>query len=248
MLILLAFSFIVGLAVGSFINVLIDRLPRGDSPISPPSHCKDCGHILTPLDLIPLLSFFILHGRCRYCRAPIPRRLPLVELLTGISFAALAVFYGWSLELLRGILIISFLIPIAFIDLEHYIIPDELVYPLALLGLLFSPLGIGPLLTLLGAAFGFVTLLLPYLIYRKGLGGGDVKLSGALGAVLGFPHIFLCLTAAFVWGSIVAVVLLILRRRSRHDPLPFAPFLCAGALFTLLYGEQILAWYLSKLP
>jgi len=243
LLYLFPISFLVGLAVGSFLNVVIDRLPRGDSLVSPPSHCESCGHPLGPRDLIPIWSFLRLRGRCRFCAAPIPRRLPLVEGLTGTLYLALTVRYGWSPELLRALSLLTLLIPIFFIDLEHYMIPDGLSGSLALLGLLLSPIGPGLLPALLGGACGFIVLLLPYLVYRKGLGGGDVKLAGALGLVLGFPQVFLCLTLSFLGGSLVAGGLLASRRRRRRDPIPFAPFLATGAMLTLLYGKAILEWY-----
>ena len=240
---------LVGLAVGSFLNVLIDRLPRQGSILFPPSHCEACGHRLSPWDLVPVLSYLLLRGRCRYCRASIPRRIPLVEALTGLIFGLLAWHYGPGWELVSALVYLGLFIPIFFIDLENGIIPDALVFPGMALALGFSFVLGRPLLrdTLAGGGVGFGLMLLPYLLSRGGMGFGDVKFAGLMGLVNGFPLVAVGLLFAFVTGGLLASLLLLFRVKGRKDPVPLGPFLVAGSVFALLWGRQFLDLYLNLL-
>jgi leader peptidase (prepilin peptidase)/N-methyltransferase len=251
----LAGFLVLGLAVGSFLNVCIDRLPRGESIVNPPSHCQACGHRLGAKDLVPVFSYLWLRGRCRYCRASIPRRLLWVELATGAMFAFLYWRCGVSPEL--GVLAFyaCLYIIIFFVDLEHGLILNRVVYAgmaVALLIALFLP---QPWITqlwvhgaasfALGGAIGFGLLLLIALVSRGGMGWGDVKLAGLIGLSTGFPLVVVALVTGAILGALAAGALLAMKKKGRKEAIPFGPFLSAAAMITLLWGSDILRWYLG---
>ena len=248
---------VLGLVVSSFLNVCIDRLPERASIVSPPSHCPACGRRLAPFDLIPLISYLLLRGRCRYCGAPIPRRVLLVESVTGLLFVLLWYRYGSSLRqaqgkslwLLLAILYTCFFIVIFFIDLEHHLVLNRVIYPAIVVALLAIPLtpnhDAAELLG--GGAIGFGLLFLIAFIYPAGMGMGDVKLATFIGLVVGFPSVFAALLISFVAGGLVGGGLLLTGLKGRKDPIPFAPFLVAGGMVAMLYGQQIIDWYVRCL-
>jgi len=246
---------LLGLAAGSFLNVCIDRLPRGESILNPPSHCQACHQRLAARDLIPVFSYLRLRGRCRYCEASISRRLLWVELATGGMFAFLYWRCGVSPELGVMAFYACLFIIIFVIDQEHGLILNEIVYVgmvVALLIALFLP---QPWITqlklhgianfALGGAIGFVILLLIAIISRGGMGWGDVKLAGLIGLATGFPLVFVALVIGAILGGVVAAVLLALKKRGRKEAIPFGPFLSVAAIITLLWGGSILHWYLG---
>lgn len=253
-----------GLPVGSLLNVCIDRLPAGESIIRPPSHCGSCNQRLKEVDLIPLLSFIWLRGRCRYCGAKIPVRIFIVELATALTFALIAwnfmqTYHSLSPHIIMPLIYACIFILIFFIDLEQQIIINMVIYIGVALALIFSffwfPFfwpelaiwpGQGILSALLGGAIGFFILLLPNVITRgRGMGGGDVMLAILIGAATGFPLVIVALAIGILSGGLMAIMLLLLRFRKRKDAIPFGPFLCLGAMTTLLWGPQILNWYSS---
>jgi len=251
---------LVGLAVGSFLNVCIDRLPQNKSIAYPPSHCEACQHKLSAIDLIPVFSYVRLRGRCRYCQISIPRKLLWVELAAAVIFALLYWYYRLSPEL--GILAFyaCLFIVVFVIDLEHSLILNKIVYPTMIVALLLSLipqswLSYEPWLTIviepgiasaaLGGAIGFVVFLLIALVSRGGMGWGDVKLAALIGLATGFPLVFVAIIMAAILGGVVAVVLLATRRRGRREMIPFGPFLAVAAMATLLWGNNILSWYLG---
>ena len=258
--ILLIFLFaLLGLAVGSFLNVCIDRLPRNESIVNPPSHCSVCQHKLAVKDLIPLFSYLRLRGRCRYCQASIPRKLFWVELATGLIFAFL---YWWCVVFNPELGIVTFgvmafyacLFTIIFIiDLEHGLILNKVVYPGMVIALLLS---LYPLPWLhesmvtriayaaLGGAIGFAILFLIAIVSRGGMGWGDVKLTALIGLAIGFPLVFVSLIMGAILGGIVAVALIIAKKKTRRETIPFGPFLALAVMITLLWGSDILSWYL----
>lgn len=242
---------LLGLAVSSFLNVCIDRLPERESIISPPSHCPACGRRLAPFDLIPLLSYILLRGRCRYCGALIPWRVLLVESTTGLLFVLLWYRYGFSLSedfprLLLATLYTCFFIVIFFIDLEHHLVLNRVIYPAIVVALLFIPFAPGHSAKelLLGGLIGFALLFLIAFVYPAGMGMGDVKLATFVGLVVGFPSVFVALLFSFVAGGSVGGGLLLTGLKGRKDPIPFAPFLVAGGMVAMLYGKEIIDWYL----
>jgi leader peptidase (prepilin peptidase)/N-methyltransferase len=245
---------ILGLLVGSFLNVCIDRLPQNKSIAYPPSHCEACQHKLAAKDLIPVFSYIRLRGRCRYCQASIPRKLMWVELATGVIFALLYWHYRLSPELGVMAFYACLFIIIFVIDLEHSLILNKVVYPGMVVALLLS-LYPWPWLSesivmrvayaALGGAAGFAIFLLIAIVSRGGMGWGDVKLAALIGLATGFPMVFVAIITAAILGGIVAVALLATRRKGRREMIPFGPFLALAAMVTLLWGSNILSWYLG---
>jgi leader peptidase (prepilin peptidase)/N-methyltransferase len=252
---------LLGLFVGSFENVCIDRLPRGQSIVNPPSHCEVCNHKLGILDLVPVFSYLWLRGRCRYCRAPIPIRLPIVEGVTALLFTFL--YWKFSLGLELGIyLIYAILLIIIFvIDLEHQLVLNKITYPGMIIAIAFSffrpELGIISALSggvwnrllssLAGGAIGLVAMGLPFIIYRRGIGMGDVKLGALVGLMTGYPLIIVAILISWIGGGLVAAILLALKIKGPKDPIPSATFLATAAMVTLLWGQVIVQWYLHGL-
>jgi leader peptidase (prepilin peptidase)/N-methyltransferase len=245
---------LLGLAVGSFLNVCIDRLPQNKSIAYPPSHCEACQHKLAAKDLIPVFSYLRLRGRCRYCQISIPRKLLWVELATALIFALLYWHYRLSPELGVMAFYACLFIVIFVIDLEHSLILNKVVYPTMVVALLLSlypwpwfgePMGMRVAYAALGGAIGFAVFLLIALVSRGGMGWGDVKLAALIGLATGFPMVFVAIIMAAILGGIVAVVLLVTRRRGRREMIPFGPFLAVAAMVTLLWGNNILGWYLG---
>jgi len=252
---------ILGLVVGSFLNVCIDRLPGHKSIAFPPSHCQACQRKLATRDLIPVVSYLVLRGRCRYCRAYIPRRIFWVELSTAVIFGLLAWHYGLSAELGVMAFYASLFTVIFVIDLEQGLILNIVVYPGMAVAFLLSLLPqswlIGQTTWLtdviqppiasaaLGGAIGFVLFFLIAFISRGGMGWGDVKLAGLIGLATGFPLVFVSIITGAILGGVVAVIMLITRRRTARGAIPFGPFLAVTAMVTLLWGVNILNWYMG---
>ena len=248
---------LLGTEIGSFLNVCIDRLPAGNSLLYPPSHCEACQHRLLPKDLIPVLSYLWLRGHCRYCRAPIPRRLFWVEVGSGLLFAFTYWQYGLSVEFVVTTFYCYLFIVLGVIDLEHKLILNKIVYPAAVVALIISvllpqPGIIGVSLPwpkivngIIGGAIGFAFLLIPAIIYRGGMGWGDIKMAGLIGLVTGFPLVFVAILMAVILGGLVAGFLLLLRIKKRKEAIPFGPFLSLATMATLLWGSGILNWYLG---
>jgi leader peptidase (prepilin peptidase) / N-methyltransferase len=245
---------ILGLAIGSFLNVCIDRLPRNESIVLPPSHCEACQHKLAAKDNIPVFSYLRLRGRCRYCQAAIPRRIFWVELATALIFALLCWHYGLSAVLGVMIFYACLFIIIFVIDLEQGLILNKVVYPgmvVALLLALVPEPGFSQLAAMrvanaaIGGAIGFAIFLVIAIVSRGGMGWGDVKLAALIGLATGFPQVFLAIIMGAILGGIVAVALVIAKKRQRREAIPFGPFLAVAAMVTLLWGSNILSWYLS---
>lgn len=295
---------VAGLAWGSFLNVVIDRLKTGQSIVYPPSHCESCGARLAAWQLIPVLSYLILAGKCHHCGAIIPAKLPIIELVTGIGFAFLTYKYGPGLKLLAYIFYQSLFTLIFVIDLERKIIPNILlnllfrpssndssddnsdqkimpnaplrqylpvslqrvikrvVFPIIdivniVISSLLDPslpisfllsafvLNVGWSSSLLGGGLAFSFLLIPHLVYRGGMGGGDVKLAGLMGLALGFPTVLIALLIAVLSSGLLASFLLLFRIRGRKSAIPFGPFLSASTFLSLVWGQELLRLYLS---
>lgn len=239
---------VFGLIIGSFLNVVIYRVPRGESIAFPGSHCPQCGHVLRAWELVPVISFLFLRGHCQVCKEKISWRYPLVELLTGALFFYRAYLeQGFSTRLLFDLIFVSFLIVLAFIDLDHLRLPDVLVYPLLLLGVMraiFMPGEIQWVQSLSGALLAGVGFWLVAKFYPKGLGFGDVKLVAALGVYLGFPGIFAVIFLASLLGTVVGGLGLLLKGKGLRQAIPFGPFLAAGALIMLYWGKYLIQAYL----
>ena len=257
MLYLIPVFAVLGLLIGSFLNVCIDRLPRGQSIVRPPSHCPECNRRLGILDLIPVFSYLWLRGHCRYCRASIPIRLPIVEGLTGLLFALIYWKYGLEPELGIALVYTCLLTAIFFIDLEHQLVLDKITYPAMVLALGFSLLwpdigGIGAiegipgrlLNSVTGGAIGLAAMALPFILSRGGMGMGDVKLGALVGLMTGFPVVILAVLLSWVSGGLTGIILLALKIKKRRDPLPFATFMAVSTMIMLFWGPTIWQWYL----
>ena len=238
-----------GLIIGSFLNVVAYRLPRGESLAYPGSHCPSCDMPVKPYDNIPVLSWLLLRGRCRGCSEPIASRYPVVEALTAALFAAVAVVHAHDTAMLvLGLVLVAFLVPIALIDADHRIVPNKLTLPAALhagvLGTALDPGGEVQRL-IAGAAAGAV-LALPSLLHPKGMGMGDAKLVAVLGLFLGtaiVPAFFI----AFAAGTLVGMVIMIRKgvAAGRKTAVPFGPFLALGGVVGVLAGHELVQQYLS---
>lgn len=252
--------FIFGLALGSFFNVCIYRIPRNESLIFPPSHCPSCKKRIKAYDNIPILSYILLLGKCRFCKKPISIRYPLVELLTGLLFAAAAFKFGFTITLLRAVIFISFLIIVSFIDLEHQIAPFRLTIPGLLLGLVTSLFLPGfTLSSLIGTIAGGLFVLFAWLLWRyllagifrstlglkqqDGIGWGDLPLTAMMGAFLGWQNLLVALFAAIFLGAIIGLLIRVIKKGKPGEPIPFGPFLAIGSLIGLFFGQQIINLY-----
>ncbi len=244
-----AIAAVAGLVAGSFFNVVIARLPRHESLVRPGSRCPHCGHPVRPYDNVPVFSWLILRGRCRDCGEPISARYPLVELVTAALFAAVVIDTGANEHVWLGLALVSVLVPVAFIDLDHRIIPNAIVLPGAVAAIAIvaatEPSELSEHLIAGAAAAGF--LLLAVLAYPRGMGMGDVKLAGVLGLYLG-RSVGPAMLVALLSGTIVGVVIIARKgaAEGRKTAVPFGPFLSLGGLVGLFFGPDIVDWYLDS--
>ncbi|SHK07539.1 prepilin peptidase [Desulforamulus aeronauticus] len=240
--------FFLGLILGSFLNVCIYRTPRGESIVSPPSACPKCKNRLLKRDLIPVISYLWLWGKCRFCHDSINLRYPIIELLTGLLFATTAYKLDYSIVTIQALLLISALIVISFIDLDHYIIPDKMLIFLLITWIAFLPFTTVDYLNSFAglAAAGGLFLMITF-VSKGGLGMGDSKLAAVLGLYLGWPNALLAMFLACFLAGIVGIFLILLKIKSPKDIIPFGPFMALAAFITLLWGDQILHWYTSLL-
>lgn len=258
---------IYGAVVGSFLNVLIWRLPRDESIVKPGSHCPNCDTLLRAWDLVPLFSFLVQRCKCRYCGAPVSWRYFTVELITAAYFGVLYLAYGYDLlTFLAFALFGASLIAIFFVDLDHWIIPDQLSLFGILVGITHEVIGLAlrregydvyripfpwlenglPMLRSVigmlvsGGTFLAIAILSYYVFKKEGLGGGDVKLAAAIGANLALSHAMLSFFLAVALGSIIGVGLIVFGRKTRKDYVPFGPMMVAGAFIAMFYGKELI--------
>ena len=247
----IAFLLGMGLAIGSFLNVAIYRLPRRESLMWPASHCTACNRPLAWFENVPVFGWLALGGRCRTCRARISVRYPIVEALAGAVFVAGYFIYGWTPLLAVRLLFATAMIVLFVIDLQHQILPNVITLPGIVAGFVASLfLPPGWLSSMIGiAAGGGILFAIAEAYYRlrgiEGLGMGDVKMLAMIGAVLGWPLMLLTLVLASFAGSLVGVGLMVSGRGGMQAALPFGTFLALGALVAAVAGDPILSWYLS---
>lgn len=266
---------LLGLFVGSFLNVVIHRLPkmmerewqaqaaelRGEPApeaprfnlATPRSRCPHCGHVITALENIPVVSYLVLRGRCRHCSAPIGRRYPVVELLTAALSGYAAWHFGFGLAAAGALLFIWAMVALTFIDLDTQLLPDDLTLPLLWLGLL---LNLGATFTelpsaVVGAVAGYLALWSVFWLFKlatgkEGMGYGDFKLLAAIGAWGGIKILPLVVLLSSVVGVILALLLIAFRRHQAQNPLPFGPYLAIAGWIALLWGEPIISAYLGS--
>ena len=253
------FVFIFGLIVGSFLNCVIYRLETKGNFLKGHSFCPHCKHILSWPDLIPVFSFLILRGKCRYCGKKISFQYPLVELATGLVFLLIlnfkflisnqfsifnfeTIIYSLYLFIISSLLIIIFVF-----DLKHYIIPDKIIYPAILIVLGFRILNLfgiwNSLISGLVAAGSFLFIIL--VSRGKWMGFGDVKLAFLMGLFLGFPKILVALFLSFFIGAIIGIGLILLKKKTLKSEVPFGPFLATGTFIALFWGQELINWYFN---
>jgi leader peptidase (prepilin peptidase) / N-methyltransferase len=236
---------VFGAVVGSFLNVVIHRLPRGESLASPGSRCPRCGTAVKPYDNVPAISWLVLRGRCRHCGAPISARYPIVELLTALVFAAVVAVRGFDNDLFLELPFVAALIALAGIDLDHRLLPNRIVYPMAAYGVVATFLVERDDLVehLIAGAGAFAFLLAALLAYPRGMGMGDVKLAGAMGLYLGLSVIPALLTA-FLTGAVVGLAIIAREGASaRKKAVPFGVFLAIGGIVGVLVGPDLVDVY-----
>ena len=276
-LVLVAFAFVIGLVVGSFLNVVIYRLPlmmeaewtaqcrelleldtpgqpASPAPVFnlafPDSHCPACKHEITAIDNIPLVSWLVLKGRCRYCRAPVSARYPAIELVTAVVSALVAWQFGFTWQT-PALLVLSWaLIVLTMIDYDHQLLPDDITLPLLWLGLLVNSFGLVTTLenALWGAMAGYGLLWGVYQVFKlvtgkEGMGYGDFKLLAALGAWLGWQALPMIILLSSLVGAVVGIGLIAIQGRDRNIPIPFGPYLACAGFLSLLWGSEITALY-----
>jgi len=252
--------FLIGLAFGSFANVCIYRLPKGKSIVSPGSFCPNCNKSIKWFDNIPVLSYLILRGKCRYCKKPISIRYFIVELLTGILFFLIYKKVGFSyINFIYDILLLSLII-VSFIDIDTFLISDVIVIPGILIGVLFSFLfpEINNMERLESFLYSFIGVLLGggiliflgfvgKLLFKKdAMGGGDIKLLAMIGAFLGWKSIFLTLFFGSLVGTLISLILILLKKRKIDDYVPFGPYLALGAVISIFFkGNYFMGFFIN---
>jgi leader peptidase (prepilin peptidase)/N-methyltransferase len=248
------FIFIFGLCIGSFLNVCIYRLPESKSIVHPRSMCPKCETLIASYDNIPILSYIVLGGKCRHCKAPISLRYPVIEFLSGMFAVGVALKYGITFEALIYYIFIAALLVITFSDIDHQIIPDVITLPgipiffvagfaLSQITVVQSLLGI-----LVGGGSLFLVAWLYHLVTKKeGMGGGDIKLLAMMGAVIGWQGVLFTIFVASAVGTISGLLLMLKAGKSMKLAIPFGPFLALGGTAYILFGPQLIAWYFNLL-
>ncbi len=241
------YIFIIGLVIGSFLNVCIYRIPEGKSIINPPSSCGNCRTRLRYIDMIPVLNYVINFGRCRYCGAKYSLQYPAVELLNGFLYLSIAIKYGINYLTVLYSLITSLLIVISFIDYKYKIIPDRLIIFGFICTVLFNIIiNINIYDKLLGMFIGFGIFML-IAVLTNAMGGGDIKLMALLGLLFGVEGVLFTTVIAFIYGAVISIILLILKIKNRKDEISFGPFISLSALTYILLGKTIISFYCNLL-
>lgn len=245
--------FLYGLLIGSFVNVCIYRIAKEENIVFPSSHCPKCKTSLKCYDNIPVISYFILVGKCRYCKSKISPQYPLIEISNATIYLLLFYKFNFMVDFIFYSMIFSILIIIAMIDLKEMIIPDSLVMSILILSILHKLINyilnktpINLLVCIGGMVLAGGLFILIILISKGGMGGGDVALIGALGFILGIRKILLTIFLSFILGAIISIILLIGKIKGKSDPIPFGPFIILGFIISLFLGEQLINWYIGS--
>ncbi|MGL5713111.1 MAG: prepilin peptidase [Paraclostridium sp.] len=248
-------SFIMGTIFGSFYNVCIYRIPNKQSIANPPSHCYNCNTRLKSIDLIPILSWLSLKGKCRYCGVKVSSRYAKVELLTGILFALIYIIFGYEFKSVYYMLLVSLLIIITFIDLDHYIIPDEIIILGCVIALIVNLTGFGVSFFdgIKGAVFAgggvlVVTLAIEFIVKKEVMGGGDIKLYAMIGLFLGTKLALLTILLSIYVGGIYGLIFILYNKAKKKEfssMIPFGPFISIASVISMLWGNNILGFYIN---
>lgn len=237
-------GFIIGAVVGSFLGVCIHRIPGGESLIAPGSHCPKCGARLGAAELIPIIGYILVWGRCRHCRERVPLWHLILEVGSGLLFAKVLSSQGLTLSAINSLILISLAIVAAGIDSRHKIIPDSLTLPWMIVGLLMGAFS-GGIQGIFSRALGVLALgglvFLIAMVSRGGMGGGDIKFMALVGSFLGVPGGLASFAIACITGAIAGVILMALGIKSRRDEIPFGPFISLGTIITCVFSEQVIS-------
>lgn len=243
------FLFVLGAILGSFYIVAGLRVPEGESIVAPRSHCPDCQTTLTSTQLIPIFSYIFQKGKCRNCKTKISPIYPIFESITAFLFTISPLLVGWSKELPVALALISLFVIITITDLKTMLIPDKVLLVFFILFIILRT--ISPLTpwwdSLVGGAAGFIILFLLAVVSKGGMGGGDIKLFGVIGIVLGFYKVLLTLFFSSLIGAIFGLNKLIKNEATRKSAIPFGPFIAVGALISYFFGNDLLDWYIGLL-
>jgi leader peptidase (prepilin peptidase)/N-methyltransferase len=242
-----AIIFLFGLIIGSFLNVCIYRIPRQQSIAFPGSKCVCCDKPLGFFELIPVISFIFLKGRCRTCGTVISWHYPMVEIITGIIFSGAYIKFGLNIEFLTVITLSSLMLVVTFIDIDYRIIPNKLVVVGLILGIvfgLFRP-SAGLFFISKGIAAGFGLMFLVALLSRWQMGFGDVKLAAVMGAFLGWKGVLTAILLAFATGAVYGIFLIVAKGKNRKTAVPFGPFLAGATVFSFFWADTVITWYLN---
>ncbi|MGP7816823.1 prepilin peptidase [Niallia sp. 01092] len=239
--------FLYGITLGSFYNVVGLRVPNKQSIIRPRSHCTSCGHTLSLAELIPVLSYMLLRGKCRCCKASVSPLYPIFELLTGVLFVLCPLILGWRSELFVAWTLISLFMIITVSDITYMIIPNKVL--LFFSGLLLVERIFIPLTpwwdSLLGAAVGFTLLLLIAIVSKGGMGGGDIKLFAVIGFAVGTKLVLTAFFLSTLFGAIGGLIGMLFGKVNKRKPIPFGPFIVIGTLVSYFYGNDLIDWYMQ---
>ncbi|WP_114569918.1 prepilin peptidase [Exiguobacterium flavidum] len=241
------YFFLLGLIMASFTNVVGLRIPVGESIVRPRSRCPQCGHQLSGWELIPVVSYLLLQGKCRTCKSHVSLKYPLIELTGGLLYAYAFIRFGWTIELAVALVLTSLLLTLVMSDLAYMLVPNKILLFFLPISLIVRYLS-GPenwYNPIIGGLTGFLLLFLIFLLSRQGMGAGDVKLFGVLGILLGPLHVVIALFVAAFVGSVVGIALLATKKVARKQPIPFVPSIAAGALLTYYFAESWIADYLA---
>lgn len=247
------YIFILGLLIGSFLNVCIYRIPRGESIVFPASHCTRCGNKIKWYDLIPVISYIFLKGKCRDCKDKISLRYPFIELITGAIFLALYIEYNLSFTFFRYIILVTFLIVIGMIDFDT----TDVYFSTTLSGII-----VGIIIVIVGGVYNqgiFLNAILPYIfgaiigggsiaiiiLITGGMGWGDAEICLLCGIFLGWKLTLVMMFLSFIIGAVVGILLVVSKKKSRKDYIPFGPFIALAGIITIIFGERLFVWYMS---
>lgn len=244
------FVMIIGLIIGSFLNVCIYRIPRGESISYPPSHCIDCGSKIKWYDLIPIFSYILLMGRCRHCGEKVSIRYPIIEFVTGILFLLTYLEYGLSIQFVKYVVLMAILIVVGIIDLNT----TDVYFSTSIIGIvsgvIFIFIGVyyhdDFKQYILGALFGG-GLLAAIVFFTKGMGWGDAEICFYSGLFLGIKLTVISVFFSFIFGSIISILLILLKKKGRRDYIAFGPFIALASIFTMFLGNRMLMWYFQNM-
>jgi leader peptidase (prepilin peptidase) / N-methyltransferase len=241
---------IYGLLIGSFLNVCIYRIPRNESISFPPSHCTNCGNRIKWYDLIPVISYLFLKGKCRYCGEKISIRYPIIEFTTGVIFLALNIEYGLSFNFFKYALLTCFLIVIGIIDFDTTDVYLKTTASGIITGIVFIVIEHFMHYNILTFIYGGLLgggVITAIILLTGGMGWGDLEICAMIGLFLGFKLTIVMLFFSFIFGGFAGIVLILLKLKSRKDYIPFGPYISTSCIFTIFLGERILQWYMSTL-